>query len=54
MKIEIHIYHHYEQARKSCDQLIDNGKGNITYHEYNTMYSDQCFCGWRKKKKHTK
>lgn len=50
MKIEIHIYHHGDE-RKGCDQLIDNGKGEMTYHEWNIKYSDQCFCGWRKKKR---
>lgn len=46
-----HIYHHNEQNRMGCDQLIDNGKGEMSYHEWNTRYEDACSCGWKKKKK---
>jgi hypothetical protein len=43
MKIEIHIYHHYDEDILSCDLAINNGTGEISYHDWNVKESGQCY-----------
>ena len=40
-----------ESRRLGCKQMINNGTGDISYHEWNKKYSGGCFCGWRNKKR---
>lgn len=45
MKIEIHIYHHNVFEDKniySCDLAINNGSGDISYHDWNVKHSGKC------------
>ena len=55
MKIEIHHYHHYDvpniEIRSSCDLAINNGNGDISYHDWNVKNSKGCHqCDGRRKK----
>lgn len=49
MKIEIHLYHHYDNESQrenpfgmSCDLGINNGTGDISYHDWNVKYNKKC------------
>jgi len=49
MKLEIHVYHHYDEKiniRDKCDLAIDGGKGGISYHDWNVKFADNHECGY--------
>ena len=33
------------QYSPKCKEMINNGTGNISYHDWNMKYSDACYCG---------
>ena len=53
MKLEIHFYHHHYYHPRvndrdgintfSCNLAVNNGTGDISYHDYNVKYSGRCY-----------